>query len=958
MPEVRIYLFGYPRVESEGVPLAIPRRKALALLAYLAVTQSHHSRDVLAALLWPEEESAKAYAFLRNALWVLHQTPIEPWVLATRHMVGLRADDSLWIDVAQFRHLLQACQRHAHPEEVLCADGVDALRTAVDLARERFLAGFTADDSRAFEEWQYSEADILSQELALAFEKLSDHYEVAGNVDAALTYAQRRLAVESLDESTHRRVMRLYAKRGDRAAALRVFENCVQALDLELSITPSEETRALADEIRSRPFTPPAPRTAPRRSLPAYRLPLVGREDDVLKVLSLLGRDDCRLATLTGTGGSGKTRLAVEVAEQASGFEDGAVFVSLADIESPALVPAAILEALHETVGPGDPRGSRETREPGDDVARRLSGRDLLVILDNTEHLAHDVRWLADLVNGTDRPHFLLTSRQEMGVRGEWIYPVEGLQCPGSEHEETPAEFPAVQLFLQAARRADVRFTPSPADLEAVASIARLLQGNPLGLELAASWARAMPCAEIAAEILRSVDFLKTEQQLVPRRHRSLRAAFQGSWDLLDRAGRNAFRALSVFRAGFTPDSASNVCGATLPALASLVSKSLLERTPTGRYEMLEVVREYANERLRATPEESAEIQDRHAGYFLALLESQESRLKRSEQRDALDLLAADEANIYAAWRRAASQGATSELARGAMGLFLFCDMTTRFVQAASLFRLAADAVQRTSTKTGRTQRATFRGIEGWFTTFADPAAAAQRFEESFSDAASLPLNHDLAFVRILAAFAGHHRAPRTPRADDEDALRFFEEHDFVWETAAACEALSAYQAAPAAALALVDRSVALRESLGDTWGVALGRLSRGLVLERMGKLDEALAEARASADLREGAGLDPQGLWGCFITMGVLEGKLGRPVQSARHFDKAIEIAVHIHNPFEEGVAHEQLARLGLSRGHSRSAREHAERAAACYDAAHRADDAVRVRQLASEASQRRKTG
>ena len=962
MPEVRIYLFGYPRVESRGESVSIPRRKALALLAYLSVTQSHHSRDVLASLLWPEEESAKSYAFLRNALWVLHQTPVEPWVLATRHMVGLRADEGLWVDVTEFRRLLQTW-RHAHPDSALSAPGVEALRSAVDLARDGFLAGFTADDSRTFEEWQFSESGVLMQEQALALGRLSDHYEAAGDVDASLVYAQRRLATQALDEVAYRRVMRLLARRGDRAAALRVFEDCTRVLDRELSLLPSEETRSLAEAIRSRPSTSTssgaAPQRAPqRRNFPTYRLPLVGREADVARIASLLGQDECRLITLTGTGGSGKTRLAVQVAEEAVGFTDGAVFVSLVDIESPALVPTAILEALEETVDPAVP--ANPSGEPGRalELADRLSDRDLLLVLDNAEHLTRDARWLADLMTHTVRPRFLVTSRQELGVHGEWVHPVEGLRCPGAESESSPAEFPAVQLFLQAARRADARFTPLPADLAAAASIARLLQGNPLGIELAASWARAMPCTDIAGEIAKSVDFLKTEQKLVPRRHRSLRAAFQGSWDLLDRAGRGAFRALSVFRGGFTADSALHVCGAALPVLASLVAKSLLERTSAGRYVMLEVVREYANERLRALPEEAAAAQDKHADYFLALLASQESRLKRSDQMEALALLAADEANLYAAWRRAASSGDVESLARSGMSLFLFCDMTTRFAQGASLFHLAGDATAGARGKVGRARYSYLRGLEGWFTAFADPIEAAARLKESENLAARLELNRDLAFVRVLALFSRYGLAPAAPRTDVGEALQFFEQHGHAWEAAAACDALSPLEATPAASLALAERSLAMREGLGDLWGVAMGHYSKALVLAQIGELELARGELEASAKLRESLGLDPHGLCGCYLEMGAVESNLGHLEESAQHFEKALEIAARIRSPFVEGKAHERLARLEFERGRSSSARQHVDRAVECYEAAHRVDDALRVRQLISETPRRRKTG
>ncbi len=959
MPQIRIYLFGYPRVEVGSEAVVVPRRKALALLSYLCVTQSHHSRDVLASLLWPEEESAKSYAFLRNALWVLHQTPLDPWVLATRHMVGLRPDDSLWVDIAEFRRLLQTCRRHKHPESELCSEGAEALQAAVELAPSGFLAGFVVDESRAFEEWQYSESDLLAQELSSALSRLSDHFESRGDAETALRYAQRRLAQETLDESAYRTLMRLQARRGDRAAALRTFDECIRVLDEELGLAPSEDTRSLADEIRTRTLsrsTPRAPQTA-RRELPAFRSAIVGREEDVERILRLLDDGDCRLITVTGPGGSGKTRLAVDVAERATRFSEGVLFVSLVDVESPAFVPAAILGALAEVA---EPQGSGTGSGGGGpllETARHLANRDLLVVLDNAEHLARDPRWLGELIDHTSRPKYLLTSRQELAVRGEWVFPVEGLASPPPELQSPASQFPAVQLFLQAARRADARFSPTPADLESIAAVSRHLQGSPLGLELAASWVRAMSCRRIETEILKSVDFLRTDQRLVPRRHRSLRAAFQGSWDLLDRVGRGAFRTLSIFRGGFTADGALQIGGATPPILASLVAKSLLARKADGRYEMLEVVREYAHERLRAVPEEAAALQDKHADYFLALFASQETRLKRFDQMEALALLAADEANLYAAWRHAAARGAVELLSRSAMSLFLFCDMTTRFTQGADLFRLAADAAAKARDKGGRARRAYFRGLEGWFTAFVDPADAALHLQQSVDDARRLELNRDLAFVRVLITFSAEGRAPAAPQVDTEEALRFFEERGFAWEAAAACEALSA-AAAPPAALALVERSLTMRKALGDLWGIALGHFAKASVLVRAGDLKAAQHELETSAEIREDLSLDPHGLWGCYVGLATIERKLGQFEKSSRDLAKALDIASRIHSSFAEGRTCEELALLDLACGRTASAREQIRRAAAAYEAGHRTDDVLRVRRLGSQSPRRPKAG
>ncbi len=951
MPEVRVYLLGYPRVECDGVPVAVPRRKALALLAYLGVTQAHHSRDVLASLLWPEEEPARAYAFLRNALWVLHKTPLDPCILATRHMIGLRQDAALWVDVAEFRRLAKTCEPHKHPERDLCVDGAAALEAAVDLARDAFLSGFVAEDSRSFEEWQFGEADVVAQELALTLERLCDHYERVEERTAALRHAQRLLVLRPLDESATRRAMHLQARAGDRAGALRTYDECVRRLDEELSLVPSEETRALAEDLRTRAVPRQASDAAPSRAggLPGFRLPLVGRDEDVAGVLALLSSDDGRLVTLTGAGGGGKTRVAVEVAVRATRFADGAVFVPLVDVESPALVPDAVLGALGEVAGTRTAAAVQDREVYLDELARHIADRDLLIVLDNVEQLAHDSRWLSRLLESTHRPRFLATSRQELGVPGEMVFPIEGLRYPPSDALQAPTEFAAVQLFVQAARRADGRFVPAPADASAIAAITRLLGGNPLGIELAASWVRTLTCAAIEKEIVQSVDFLRTDRQHVERRHRSLRAAFEGSWSLLDREGRAAFRCLSVFRGGFTPESASRVAGVALPQLASLVAKSLLERAEGGRYEMLEVVRQYASERLRAVPEDAQLLHDRHSEHFLALIASQESRLKGAEQTDAIALLTKDEANLAAAWRYAASRGAAAGLERSAMGLFLFCDMTSRFAVGRELFRAAA-------TSEGLAGAAPvglcvyLRGIEAWFTDFCDARASKHMFGEALARAADLPLNRDLAFVRVLASFSSL-RFGASLRSQMQEAVAFFDEHGHAWEAAAARDSMTNAVRASPEALDYVRQSLEIREEIGDRWGIALGRFSEAMILQELGDLDGAAEAFTASANLRRQLGLDSAGLAFCYIRLGRLKAQLRRPAQARRDLEEAERIAAQIGYSFAAAQAFEGLAALEAAAHRDATARQYARNAAQAYLAAGYADRAAVVSRMLAEA-------
>lgn len=944
--EVRVFLFGYPRVECAGAPITISRRKALALLAYLTVTQAHHSRDVLASLLWPDEEPARGYAFLRNALWVLHKTPLDPWIVATRHMIGLRQDPGLWVDVAEFRRLLKTCEGHRHPGKDVCDEGVAALQAAADLAREGFLAGFLAEDSRSFEEWQFSEADVISQELALSLERMSEHLERSGDRAAALRSAQRLLTLRPLDEAAYRRAMHLQARAGDRAGALLTFDECVRRLDEELSLAPSDETRALAEDLRTRTVPRPPKDSAPAKTpgLPSYRLPLVGRDADVAGVLALLNSDDGRLVTLTGAGGAGKTRVAVEVASRGARFADGAVFVPLVDVETPSLVPAAILEAL------GEVASSRAVAPDGDEahvdeLARHIADRELLIVLDNVEQLAHDTRWLVGLLESTQRPRFLTTSRQELGVTGEMVYPIEGLRYPPSAAPEPATEFAAVQLFVQAARRADGRFAPTPADTTAVAAITRHLGGNPLGIELAASWVRTLSCAAIEREIVKSVDFLKTDRPHIERRHRSLRAAFEGSWGLLDREGRAAFRCLSVFRGGFGPDSAHRICGVTLPQLAALVAKSLLERIDGGRYEMLEVVRQYAAERLRAVPEDAALLHERHADHFLSLLASQESRLKGVEQTEAIALLGPDEANIVAAWRYVASQGHTASLGRAAMGLFLFCDMTSRFAVGRELFRVAAESAGAADPEAD-SFCAYMRGLEAWFADFCDARASKHMFGEALARASDLPLTRHLAFVRVLATFSSL-RFGASLRSQMQEALDFFDEHGHAWEAAAARDSMTNAVRASPEALDFVRQSLEIREEIGDRWGIALGRFSEGAILQELGDLEGAIRAFSASAELRRELRLDSAGVAFCHVRLGRLKAQLRRPAQARRDLEEAERIAAQIGYSFAAAQAHEGLAALEVAAHRPITARQHARSAAQAYLAAGYADRAAVVSRM-----------
>ena len=256
VPRTTILLLGAPRIEHDGEPIEVDTRKAIALLAYLAVTRRRHARDALAGLLWPEYNQTRARAALRRTLSSLGKARAEGWLEADREGVDL-ARNEVWIDVDRFRDLLAACRTHGHPEAEVCPECLPPLSEAVELYRDDFLAGFALRDSAAFDDWQFFQAEELRRELAGALEKLSHGHGALKEWEQAVSYGRRWLALDHLHEPAHRWLMQLYAWAGQRAAALRQYRECVRVLEGELGVSPLEETTRIYEAIKENDLPPP-----------------------------------------------------------------------------------------------------------------------------------------------------------------------------------------------------------------------------------------------------------------------------------------------------------------------------------------------------------------------------------------------------------------------------------------------------------------------------------------------------------------------------------------------------------------------------------------------------------------------------------------------------------------------------------------------------------------------------
>lgn len=399
-------------------------------------------------------------------------------------------------------------------------------------------------------------------------------------------------------------------------------------------------------------------------NLPQYTTSLIGRETEIADVGYRLRDPNCRLLTLVGPGGIGKTRLAIEAATvQATVFQDGIFFVPLQSVAS--------IDNIVRTVGRAIGYEFTGGSEPEMQLRQHLSGVDQLLILDSLEHLLAAAGIIADLLTATSQLKLLVTSREPLNLKGEWLYQVEGLPYPELESPDAIESFDAVRLFAEHAGRVQREFSLGD-ERASVIRICRLMQGMPLGIELAAKWRRRLPSVEIARELKNSLDILQTNLRDIPDRHRSMRAVFDHSWKLLSDAERRALMALSVFQGGFRRDAVEQVAGASLAVLIGLVDKSILKVSRRGRYEIHELQRQYAAERLGTSPELETAIRDEHSAYYTGFMNRPVSDFLSAENEETLSAIDAEVDNIRSAWEWAIARQNVNNLEQTLEGLYWY----------------------------------------------------------------------------------------------------------------------------------------------------------------------------------------------------------------------------------------------------------------------------------------------
>jgi predicted ATPase/DNA-binding SARP family transcriptional activator/Tfp pilus assembly protein PilF len=694
---LEVTLLGQFEVLQDGKRLTIPTRNAQSLFAYLLLNAGQSQRrERLAGLLWPDSSEENARSNLRHELWRLRkafETNRESYFLIDNLSLAFNPHSPYCLDVQEL-------------ECVPLEDStVDDLIAAVSVYGGELLPGF-------YDEWVFAERDRLHPIFEAKMARLLELLQAEGRWSEVLEWGMRWIGVGQWPEPAYRALISAYANSGDMSKAMATYRRLVQGLQKDLGAKPSEQTQALYKRLKAgwkpeaqaqltplviQPTADAADQSAPAAPLPRMRrsnLPrpltsFIGREKEIQQVKRLVS--EARLVTITGSGGVGKTRLAIQVAGAlASQFRDGvwwvelaALFdtsgskkrdsspdgdrswrrdsqkppVELAELTAVDMVAQAVAKALRVPVSP-----STRVLEA---VLEHLRDRRLLLVLDNCEHLITACAALTErILQDCPGVTILATSREALGVAGEKCWLLSSLSLPesgpASEFKDI-VQSEAVSLFIERTAEILPGYQPDEAEAATIAQVCRRLDGMPLAIELAAARMKLLSATEIASWLDQRFNLLTAGRRTALPRHRTLRAAIEWSYDLLDQTEQALFRRLSIFAGSFTLEAAQAVCTGgeihpdeTLTLLGRLMDKSLLQVDPAPRdaglatrYRFLDSIGSFGRLKLDEAGE-SGHMRDRHAEYYVRLAEAAEPELLLSDQGFWNRLLLAEHDNIRA----------------------------------------------------------------------------------------------------------------------------------------------------------------------------------------------------------------------------------------------------------------------------------------------------------------------
>jgi predicted ATPase/DNA-binding SARP family transcriptional activator len=666
---VEIKLLGSFSIQINGKeipPEAWRLRKVKNLVKLLALAPGHQlHRDQVIEYLWPDSDQKAAANLFYQAIHAARRT-VDPdgqlgkrFLTYRKEQLLLCPDVPLWVDIDAFAELAAVARKECHP-----------------IAYQRALDLYTGDllPEDRYEVWaEAARKRMYDLHLELLFELAVLHHQQQ-NYSNAIEQLNQIVALNDTYEEAHVLLMRLFAETGQRREAIQQYQTLKNTMKNELGLEPLPATTSLFDDIINDRVAQAAWAQAPGlptralHNLPSQISSFIGRAREIDSVVQLLSAN--RLVTITGAGGTGKTRLALKAAEQMlDDYPHGVWWVELAPISDPALILKEVAEVLSVYELPG--------YTLAESVEETLRSRRLLLVLDNCEHLIPGVSDLAArLLHTCPDLRVLLTSREILVVEGENCFYCPSLTLPHENVQQDPGALEhseAVRLFVERAKSADPDFAVDASNVNEIVMICRRLDGIPLAIELAAARTRMLSVDQIAYRLDHAFSLLAGSTRSALPRHQTLKALIDWSYDLLSPQEKILFQRLSVFAGEWTLEAAEEVCATggheifihlekahVLELLGHLINKSLIRFEHSSNqdpcYRMLETVRQYAHERLAESGEEEW-VRERQLDYYVSLAQQAEPHFRSWKAKQWFDRLDAEMDNIRLAltWSLAGS---------------------------------------------------------------------------------------------------------------------------------------------------------------------------------------------------------------------------------------------------------------------------------------------------------------